>query len=418
MNEQEFEALIKKIESSIGEKMEAKLKDAFKEMNPDVLKTVVENSEQLQKNIDAMKESNDKLEAALKEQGTVLSKMKEKGESTPKSFETLVKNALTEKAEALKALKAGDNKSNVKIELKAAGNMLISTNVVSSAQIPQAEREDGITRVVRRNPFILDLVSVGTISSNLWEWVQQVNPDGDAAMTAEGVKKAQVDFDLALASAQVRKVTAFIKISKEMLDDVPLMEAEINQELKEVIQLKIDAQILSGDDTGQNLAGILENATAWAAGAFANTVTSANKSDVLKTAINQVQVAQFQPNYIVLHPSDVTSMELEKGTDGHYIMPPFRTANGMDISGISVVANTGMAAGSFLVGDFTKSAVRFREGLTIDVGYENDDFTKNFVTILAEARLVHRVKSNHYGAFVTGTFAAALPLLDPDVADS
>ncbi len=418
MNEQEFEALIKKIESSIGEKMEAKLKDAFKEMNPDVLKTVVENSEQLQKNIEAMKESNDKLEAALKEQGTVLSKMKEKGESTPKSFETLVKNALTEKAEALKALKAGDNKSNVKIELKAAGNMLISTNVVSSAQIPQAEREDGITRVVRRNPFILDLVSVGTISSNLWEWVQQVNPDGDAAMTAEGVKKAQVDFDLALASAQVRKVTAFIKISKEMLDDVPLMEAEINQELKEVIQLKIDAQILSGDDTGQNLAGILENATAWAAGAFANTVTSANKSDVLKTAINQVQVAQFQPNYIVLHPSDVTSMELEKGTDGHYIMPPFRTANGMDISGISVVANTGMAAGSFLVGDFTKSAVRFREGLTIDVGYENDDFTKNFVTILAEARLVHRVKSNHYGAFVTGTFAAALPLLDPDVADS
>ena len=69
--------------------------------------------------------------------------------------------------------------------------------------------------------------------------------------------------------------------------------------------------------------------------------------------------------------------------------------------------NTGQTEGTFLVGDFTKSAVRFKEGLTINVGYENEDFTKNFVTILAEARLVHRVKSNHYGAFIKGTFSAA-----------
>lgn len=418
MNEKEFDALIAKVEVAMGETMDSKLKEAFKDMNPDVLKSVVDNSDQLKKNIEELTKSNEKLEGVLKEQGIELSKLKEKATEEPLTLKQAIKNGLADNVEKLKALKTNRNAESVTIQTKAAGDMLLSSNIVASAQIPQAEREAGITRIVRRQPFILQLVSVGTINSNLWEWVQQVNADGDAAMTAEGAAKAQIDFDLALASAQVRKVTAYVKISKEMLDDVDLIEAEINEELREVIQLKIDAQLLSGDGTGQNLVGILENATAWAAGTFANTVTSANNSDVLKVAINQIMVNQFNPNYIVLHPSDVTAMELEKGTDGHYVLPPFRSANGTVISGVPVVSNTGVTAGTFLVGDFTKSAVRFKEGLTFDVGYENDDFTKNFVTILAEARLVHRVKSNHYGAFVTGSFATGKALLDPNVADS
>jgi hypothetical protein len=137
-------------------------------------------------------------------------------------------------------------------------------------------------------------------------------------------------------------------------------------------------------------------------------VTNPNNADVLRVAINQSNVAQFNPNYIVLHPSDAAAMDLDKGTDGHYALPPFTSLDGRVVSGIPVVVNTGITEGTFLLGDFTKSGVRFKEGITINVGYENDDFTKNFVTILAEARLVHRVKSNHYAAFVKGTFSTAI----------
>ncbi len=49
--------------------------------------------------------------------------------------------------------------------------------------------------------------------------------------------------------------------------------------------------------------------------------------------------------------------------------------------------------------------------MNIQVGYVNDDFTKNLVTILAEMRAVHYVKSNHYGAFVKGDFATAIAAL-------
>ncbi len=324
--------------------------------------------------------------------------------ATPSETASL-KSILESKANELKALK--ENRSGaVNFVLKAVGNMALSTNV--TGQVPQAEREAGITRIVRRQPYILSLVNSGSIMSNLWEWVEQKNPEGGAGMTAEGAKKSQADFDLVLASAQVKKVTAFIKVTKEMLDDVELMRSEIDQELTELINLKIDEQILSGDGLTVNLTGILTNATTFAAGSFALKVVAPNNADVLRVAINQANVAQFNPNYIVLHPSDAAAMDLDKGTDGHYALPPFTSLDGRVVSGIPVVVNTGITEGTFLVGDFTKSGVRFKEGVTINVGYENDDFTKNFVTILAEARLVHRVKSNHYGAFVKGTFSTAI----------
>lgn len=328
----------------------------------------------------------------------------------PANAEESLASVLKSKAEDLKALKERSGAS-VNFTLKAAGTMGIATN--TTGQIPQAEREAGITRTVRRQPYILQLVNVGQIMSNLWEWVEQKNPDGGAGMTAEAAAKTQADFDLVVASASVKKVTAYIKVTKEMLDDVELMRAEIDQELTELINLKIDDQILSGSGSGANLTGITTNATAWVAGAFAGAIPTPKRADVLRVAINQVRVAQFEPNYIVMHPTDVTAMELAKDSTGQYVLPPFTAVDGTTVSGIPVVANTGMTIDKFLVGDFTKSGVRFKEGLTINVGYENDDFTKNLVTILAEARLVHRVKSNHYGAFVYGDFSDAITALTP-----
>jgi len=358
------------------------------------------------KDLETKGEEVAKLKANVEELALQVLELETKGtvNNVPESIGTLLK----EKSDELKAMKEKSGAS-VQITLKAAGTMALSTN--TTGQIPQAEREAGITRIVRRNPFILELVNVGTIMSNVWEWVEQKNADGGAAMTAEGAAKSQADFDLVVASANVKKVTAYIKVTKEMLDDVELMRSEIDQELTELINLKIDDQLLNGTGLTVNLTGITTNATAWAAGAFALSIPTPNKWDVLRTAINQVRVNLFEPTYIVMHPTDVTSMELSKGTDGHYILPPFASQDGTNVAGIRVVANTGVTIDKFLVGDFSKSGVRFKEGLTINVGYENDDFTKNLVTILAEARLVQRVKSNHYGAFVYGDFSDAITAL-------
>lgn len=397
ITEEQYEEMdakeVSKLHSEYQDEIAEKLKAAFEEFKKD------NDLKEVTIKFDAMSK-------AILDQGEVLAKLETDGGAITGNFKTALRNGLEKNKEALKGLK--DNRhGSVRFELKAVADMLVSTHV--SGQIPQAEREAGITRIVVRQPFLVELVNTGTIGSTTWEWVEQKTPEGGAAMTAEGAAKSQADFNLVLASATVRKVTSYIKASKEMLDDIPLMESEINQELTQLIDLKIDEQVLSGDGTGQNLTGILENAVAFAAGSFAtgqpNEIDEANNQDVLRVAINQIMVAQFQPNFILMHPSDVTGMDVQKASNGHYVLPPFSTNGNTVIKGIPIVQNTGITEGDYLVGDFTKSGVRFKEGLTIDVGFENDDFTKNFITILAESRLVHRVKSNHYNAFVTGDFA-------------
>lgn len=239
-------------------------------------------------------------------------------------------------------------------------------------------------------------------------------------MTAEGAAKTQQDFDLVEKSKEVKKITSYIKVSKEMLDDVAFIESEIRTSLMELVALKMDSQVLAGDDTGNNLKGILEYAQAFSAGQFANAVDFANRFDVIRVAYNQIVIASggdsnfaanFIPNYLVVHPTDQAFMELTKDENGQYILPPFLSASGMEIKGVKVIISPYMTQGDFLLGDFTKSNVKIREDATISVGLENDDFTKNLVTILCEMRGVHYIKSNHVNAFVTGTWSTAVAAL-------
>jgi uncharacterized protein (UPF0548 family) len=88
-------------------------------------------------------------------------------------------------------------------------------------------------------------------------------------------------------------------------------------------------------------------------------------------------------------------------------------ANGQHlVANLPVITSSYMAAGTYLVGDFSKSNVRVREGVNMQVGYVNDDFQRNMVTILAEARLVHYVKANDVNAFVYGDISTDIAAID------
>lgn len=321
-----------------------------------------------------------------------------------------ISNAYEKSIDSIKGLKAGQT---IELDVKAAGTMTIDDNY-SGGTVGLSTLEGGLTRVQRRAPFLRQLVNAAGTQSRFVVWIEQANPDpGVAGMTAEGAEKNQTDFDLVERSSQVQKISAYIKVSKEMLADIAFMRGEINNELMELVSLKLDEQILLGDGAGNNLTGIDLNAVAWAAGSFAATIPSANNTDVLRVAIAQIQQANFMANYILLNPADCAALELTKSQTGEYTYP-INMAYGMPktIYGLPVIENNLIPAGTFYVGDFTKSHLRVREDMNIQVGYVNDDFTKNLITILCEARAAHFVKVNHYGAFVKGDFATAKAALE------
>ena len=340
-----------------------------------------------------------------------------KGASQNKSFGQQFVEALKLKNITKDSLRKGQHEIfevNGLINKAAATMTTANVTPVGTSSIPfsLSEAEPGLTRIQRRMPWIMQIANTSPTSKPYVQYAEQKNADGAANETAEGLAKNLIDFDWVEKSQKVEKITAYIKVSKESLDDLDGLQAEIDNELVTTILLKADLDLLTGDGTTPSIAGILTMDTAWAAGALALAVEQANRADVIRAAINQIVSANFMPNYALLHPSDVALMDLTKASDGHYSLPPFRSADGMMISGVRILENTGQTADSFTVGDFTKLNVRIREGVTIDMGLDADDFTKNLVTILGEIRLASYIKSNHAGAFVSGTFVAAMAALE------
>ena len=238
-------------------------------------------------------------------------------------------------------------------------------------------------------------------------YAEMKNRDGGAGMVAEGALKPQTDFDLVEATKKVEKIAHFIKTSKEALDDIPALRGEINTELVEGINIKLDQQILSGTGVTPELTGILTYVTApiVIAAPFLASVPLANYFDVLKVAAATVAANGFVANYAVVHPSDAAMMTMVKETTGGYINVQLAT-------GLQIIASASMTPGQFLVGDFTKDILGIREEINIQLGYVNDDFTRNLVTILAEMRAVNYIKSNNLGAFVKGVFAEVITAIN------
>lgn len=399
------EQAIERIEKSIAEKTEGFVSSE----DLDGIKADLASVKEI-----AEKDNTSELKASIaKLEGMVEGLKEAKKEDEPKARSLGQAISFAFKSAKEKIVETAEKGGLLNLETKAAGTMLIDTNY-SGGTVGLSTLEGGLTRIQRRRPFLRSLVNSANTTSKYIAYIEQQNADpGVAGTTAEGAEKTQTDFDLVETSAEVKKITAFIKVSKEMIADIPFMQGEINNELMELVELKLDEQILLGDGLGANLQGIDAVASAWSAGTFAASIASANNSDVLRVAIAQIAGQNFEANYILLNPADVAAMELTKSSTGEYTYPMFVPgANGITtVKGIPVIESTLVTAGDFYVGDFTKANLRVREDMNVQVGYVNDDFTKNLMTVLVEMRAAFYVKSNHARAFVKGDFATAIAAL-------
>jgi len=148
---------------------------------------------------------------------------------------------------------------------------------------------------------------------------------------------------------------------------------------------------------------------AFNAGVFALAIPFANITDLIRVVMAQIEAANFTPTHVIMNPQDIATLQLTKGTDGLYTYPMYLpTQDGMGemrVAGMRVISSTYMAQDKYLIGDLSQVSVRFRDNIAMTVGLDADDFTRNMITILAEARLVQYVKNNKKPAFVYGTIS-------------
>jgi HK97 family phage major capsid protein len=198
-----------------------------------------------------------------------------------------------------------------------------------------------------------------------------------------------------------------MKASRQILDDVPQLQSEINNRLLYFLALEEEREILLGDGTAGELLGIIPQSTAYDTG---YNVSGDTKIDTIRHAILQVTVSKYMATNIVLHPEDWHDIELVKtgeGTSantGAYLMSNPASGAPSRLWGLPVLQSLQMTAGDFLVGNFPLGAQIFdRMEASVQIANQNeDDFIRNLITILAEERIALAVYRSD--AFVEGDF--------------
>ncbi len=304
-------------------------------------------------------------------------------------------------SEAFKSFAASNPRSG-KASLKIKEDITTATTdaagSVGAAIAPN--RLPGIVELPRRRLTIRSLLAPGRTDSPIVEYAKEKGFTNAAATVAEGGAKPQSSIQLEDVQTTTKVIAHTMKTSKQALSDVSQLRSYIDSRLLYGLALKEENQLLNGDGTGANLLGIVPQATAYAAPI---TIGSETSIDKMRLAMLQAVLAEYPATGHVMNPIDWAWIELLKDAEGRHIIGMPQGVAAPTLWGLPVVQTQAMTVDKFLTGAFDMAAQVFDQwDATVETGFENDDFTKNKITILAEERIalaVYRPEAFVYGDF-------------------
>jgi HK97 family phage major capsid protein len=257
--------------------------------------------------------------------------------------------------------------------------------------IAQADRLPGIVPGAFRALNVLDFVAMGVTGSNQIEYTREASWTDDSAETAEGGAKPESDLTFELVQDPVRTIAHFIKASKQILDDAPMLQSYIDRRMQHGVRARLQEQILKGNGTSPNISGLSDTGRHTA---FTPT-TGEIALDSLNRAKYAVLGADYSPDFIFLNPADFGAIERVKDSSSSN---KYAAGDGAALSyinggmtpmiwGLPVVTSNDVASGKFYLGDSNAFQLFMRQGVIVEMfEQDSDNVQKNLLTIRAELR--------------------------------
>lgn len=293
----------------------------------------------------------------------------------------------------------------------------------------------GIAQLRFVPPVIASLFPSLPVDSPVVTYVRETAWNNAAAGTAEGATKPTGSNTVTRYTEQVGKVAQLARVTDELIADAPAFWSLVQQRLAYGITKQEDVQVLAGVGMpGVN--GLLNRTTGFTKpethsadtnvvvpaagtpglGTSTSTVSSVTPgrlvtgttgaaiAEGILAAITDIRVRTFfEPDAILINPSDFNTVRLAKDKQDQYLggsffgysyggavnEPTSYLDPGITLWGKRVVATPHIPAGYVVVGDFNEGGmVLRREGLRVNVTNTNGtDFEQNLWTARAESRI-------------------------------
>jgi HK97 family phage major capsid protein len=300
---------------------------------------------------------------------------------------------------------------SLKASLRELKTLVLGNSLSSGGAMSLPDYQAGVVDMLQRPRTFLDLLSRVRTSSDTVDWVKQTAFTNAAATVAEatsttGVSGAKPEsaLDWVRTNVPIQVIATWIPITTRALADAPMIEDIINGQLMLMLELALEAQVLTGDGSSPNLTGFVNQ------GILTQALGTDNTMDAILKAAIKIQVSgQLAATDIAMYPTNFQYVRLLRenaatATLGQYLMGPPSLPGPMTIFGLPVTLSQALSAGTAIVGAFNPAthALFDRESANIRTGYINEQFTRNMLTILAELR-AGLVVTRPYGfASITG----------------
>lgn len=385
--------------------------------------TMVNNAiEKLEASNTELKAEAQKLYKAQIKQGLAMQQNANQG-----TQKTMRQN-LTEAFEAVKGeieeiLKNG-GKQNGPLVVKSAVTMTATNTIIAGTTHNTLTQDTGIISTLRKRILTyLDNVSPLQLDPTrpYAMWIEETDEQGTPIFIGEGDTKTQLSVRYEEKEKKAKKIAVHGKVSTEMMRYLPNLIAYIENNLMKRVDIVTENQLFNGNDTGNNLAGLIPYATAFDGGVgvkagtgLVGLVEKPTYADVIRAAVLQVQNSYGVASAFFVDTDILALMDTEKDDFGGYVLPPFKSADGTTISGVKLIPTTALTGTSyeFVGGDLSAIGVGFTDTMNIQIGLDGNDFTKNLKTIIVEQELVQFVSANDTKVLVKGLFADAKTLIE------
>lgn len=266
---------------------------------------------------------------------------------------------------------------SLSLQVKAAADPLTTTNARTMAS-------GGVGAIVGGFIGIQNALPTRGVAASAIEYSRLTSEEGAAAVqAAEGDAKAAVRPVHTLITQNAITVAGHTKMSKQALSDSRELENAVNLTLARSVNSALDAVLASG--SGAVFAGGFN--------ALATAVTSAvytELPDAVSEAVATMQTAGFNPDTVVMSPAEWLAIVVAKsGGDGQYFAPQAYLGQvPLIMRGLKVVLSPSIAAGKAMVLDSTHTELLIVDSFSVEIGYTNDDFTRNLAVLLGELRVL------------------------------
>lgn len=250
---------------------------------------------------------------------------------------------------------------------------------------PENLRIGRIVESAQRRPMVDEMIPSTTTTQAAVVYMEETTFTNNAAEVAEGGSYPESALAYTERSDTVRKISTFLPVTDEQLDDVPQAQSLVNNRLALMIRLRRESQLLQGDGIAPNLTGFYNKS-----GIQTQALGGDPVPDAFYKAMTKVRHTGFaDPTAHIMHPNDWQDIRLLRTTDGVYIWGSPSEAGMERLWGLPVVATTAATENTGLTGDFQLySEIYYKQGIMIKVSDSHSDyFVKGKQAIRADERL-------------------------------